>query len=90
LPTFLVGPDIGAGRLMTVLDRFPQPDFGVHALYASNRYLAAKTRAFVDFLAKRFGEEPEWDRFRTAGGGDGGPGRAPVVADKGRHSGGPP
>lgn len=63
LPTFLVGPDVAAGRLMTVLDRFPQPDFGVHALYASNRYLAAKTRAFVDFLASRFGDEPEWDRF---------------------------
>ena len=63
LPTFLIGPDIEAGRLKTVLDRFPQPAFGVHALYASNRYLAAKTRAFVDFLVKRFGDEPEWDRF---------------------------
>jgi DNA-binding transcriptional LysR family regulator len=66
LPTFLVGPDIEAGRLQTVLDRFPQPELGVHALYASNRYLAAKTRAFVDFLAKRFGDEPAWDRFRRA------------------------
>ncbi len=65
LPTFLVGPDIEAGRLETVLDRFPQPEFGVHALYASNRYLAAKIRAFVDFLVKRFGDEPIWDRFRT-------------------------
>ena len=63
LPTFLVGPDIEAGRLETVLDRFPQPEFGVHALYASNRYLAAKIRAFVDFLAERFGDEPIWDRF---------------------------
>ena len=63
LPTFLVGPDIEAGRLKTVLDRFPQPALGVHALYASNRYLAAKTRAFVDFLAARFGDAPEWDRF---------------------------
>ncbi len=65
LPTFLVGPDIEAGRLETVLDRFPQPDLGIHALYASSRYLAAKTRAFVDFLAKRYGDEPTWDRFRA-------------------------
>ena len=65
LPTFLVGPDIEAGRLETVLDRFPQPESGVHALYASNRYLAAKIRAFVDFLVKRYGDEPIWDRFRT-------------------------
>jgi DNA-binding transcriptional LysR family regulator len=64
LPTFLVGRDIGTGRLRTVLDAFPQPPLGIHALYPSNRYLAAKTRAFVDFLARRFGDEPEWDRFR--------------------------
>jgi DNA-binding transcriptional LysR family regulator len=66
LPTFLVGPDIESGDLRTVLDRFPQPALGVHALYASNRYLAAKTRAFIDFLAERFGDEPEWDRFRRS------------------------
>ena len=63
LPTFLVGRDIESGALRTVLDRFPQPALGIHALYASNRYLAAKTRTFVDFLAGRFGDEPEWDRF---------------------------
>jgi len=66
LPTFLVGRDIESGALQTVLDRFPQPALDVHALYASNRYLAAKTRAFVDFLASRFGHEPEWDRFRRS------------------------
>ena len=63
LPTFLIGRDIRSGSLRTVLDRFPQPALAVHALFASNRYLAAKTRAFVDFLAESFGEEPEWDRF---------------------------
>jgi DNA-binding transcriptional LysR family regulator len=68
LPTFLIGRDIESGALRTVLDRFPQPALGVHALYASNRYLAAKTRAFVDFLAGRFGDEPEWDRFRRLAG----------------------
>ena len=66
LPTFLIGQDIQSGSLRTVLDRFPQPALTVHALFASNRYLAAKTRAFVDFLAERFGEEPEWDRFRRS------------------------
>ena len=66
LPTFLVGRDIESGALRTLLDRFPQPALGVHALYASNRYLAAKTRAFVDFLVERFGGEPEWDRFRRS------------------------
>jgi DNA-binding transcriptional LysR family regulator len=33
----------------------------IHALYAPNRYLAAKSRVFIDFLVKRFGSMPEWD-----------------------------
>lgn len=68
LPTFLVGPDIAAGRLVRVLDDTPPPDLGVHALYAPNRYLAAKTRLFIDFLVARFGPEPPWDAFRRAAG----------------------
>ena len=66
LPTFLVGPDIAAGRLVPVLDDTPPPDLGIHALYAPNRYLAAKTRLFIDFLVARFGPEPPWDAFRRA------------------------
>jgi DNA-binding transcriptional LysR family regulator len=63
LPTFLVGPDIAAGRLSVVLPDYPPVGLGIYALYAPNRYLAAKTRLFVDFLSARFGERPEWDRF---------------------------
>lgn len=37
----------------------------IHVL-VKNRYLAAKTRAFVDFLADRFGDGAEWDRFRRS------------------------
>jgi DNA-binding transcriptional LysR family regulator len=38
-PTFLVGPDIAVGRLRTVLDRFPQPDFATSSpgALATNR-----------------------------------------------------
>ena len=39
-------------------------ELGIFALYAPNRYLAAKTRVFIDFLVARFGEEPAWDAFR--------------------------
>ena len=38
-------------------------ELGIYALYAPNRYLAAKTRVLIDFLVVRFGETPEWDRF---------------------------
>jgi DNA-binding transcriptional LysR family regulator len=66
LPTFLVGPEIAAGRLTVVLPDNPPTELGIFALYAPNRYLAAKTRVFIDFLVARFGEEPRWDAFRQA------------------------
>ena len=69
LPTFMVGPDIEAGRLAVVLPDNQPLELGIHALYAPNRYLAAKTRVFIDFLLERFGPNPDWDDFpsgRTA------------------------
>ena len=64
LPTFLIGPDIKAGRLRIVLAEYPPTELGIYALYTPNRYLAAKTRIFIDFLTRSFGGEPEWDGFR--------------------------
>ncbi len=66
LPTFLVGPDIKARRLAVVLPQFPPTELGIFALYAPNRYLAAKTRLLIDFLAAHFGERPSWDNFKHA------------------------
>jgi DNA-binding transcriptional LysR family regulator len=66
LPTFFVGPDIASKALVQVLPDNPPPELGIFALYAPNRYLAAKTRVFIDFLSSRFGEEPAWDGFGDA------------------------
>jgi DNA-binding transcriptional LysR family regulator len=66
LPTFMVGPDLKEGRLQIVLPDNPPTELGIYALYAPNRYLAAKTRLFVDFLVERFGETPQWDDFPAA------------------------
>ena len=63
LPTFLVGPDIKSGRLKVVLPEFPPTELGIYALYAPNRYLATKSRVFIDFLSERFRPNPEWDDF---------------------------
>lgn len=63
LPTFLVGPDVAAGRLAVVLRDYPPAELGLFALYAPNRYLAAKTRVLIDYLATRFGNAPAWDAF---------------------------
>jgi DNA-binding transcriptional LysR family regulator len=63
LPSFLVGCDIAEGRLQAVLSDHVRADLDIYALYTPNRYLAAKTRVFIDFLAARFGSRPEWERF---------------------------
>ena len=63
LPTFLIGPDIAAGKLRIVLPDHEPTGLDIHAVYAPNRYLAAKTRVFIDFLAGRFGSRPPWDRI---------------------------
>ena len=64
LPTFLIGPDIAARRLQVVLPEYPPLDLSIFAVYAPNRYLAAKTRLFIDFLVERFGREED-ARART-------------------------
>jgi DNA-binding transcriptional LysR family regulator len=63
LPTFIIGLDIKSKRLKLVLPDTPPTELGIYALYAPNRYLAAKTRVFIDFLVERFGEAPAWDGF---------------------------
>jgi DNA-binding transcriptional LysR family regulator len=63
LPTFLVGPDIATKKLAVVLSDYQPTGLDIYAVFAPNRYLAAKTRVFIDFLASRFGPRPIWDRF---------------------------
>ena len=66
LPTYFVGHALQSGRLVTVLDDYMGPPLPLRALYPHNRYLWAKVRAFVDFLATRFGQDPPWDSWRPA------------------------
>ncbi|NPD14972.1 LysR family transcriptional regulator [Xinfangfangia sp. D13-10-4-6] len=62
-PTFLVGSEIRAGRLVPVcLDHPPMELAGVFAVYAANRRPPAKVRAFIDFLVSDLGPNPSWDR----------------------------
>jgi DNA-binding transcriptional LysR family regulator len=62
-PTFLVGDEIRAGRLVSITLDEPLMELpGVFAIYASNRRPPAKVRAFIDFLAGKFAPAPRWDR----------------------------
>jgi DNA-binding transcriptional LysR family regulator len=64
-PTFIVGPDIAAGRLVRLLPDYTPVETDLNVVYPPGRQLSAKVRSFVDFLAARFAGEPEWDRWRS-------------------------
>lgn len=61
-PTFLVSSEVRAGRLVSLALDHPAVELpGVFALYPADRRPPAKVRAFIDFLAQRFGSAPPWD-----------------------------
>jgi DNA-binding transcriptional LysR family regulator len=62
LPTFIIGKDIQAKRLKSVLSEYIPVEQHVYALYLPNRNLPLKIRVLIDFLAERFGAEPSWDK----------------------------
>jgi DNA-binding transcriptional LysR family regulator len=61
-PAFAAVDDLRAGRLKSLLGEFEPEPLPIHVVYPQTRHLAAKVRAFVDFLAQRFAGEPEWHR----------------------------
>jgi DNA-binding transcriptional LysR family regulator len=62
LPTFIIGKDLQAGRLQSVLAQYVPLERHVYAVYLPNRHLSPKVRVFIDFLLERFGSPPYWDR----------------------------
>ncbi|NUY02518.1 LysR family transcriptional regulator [Paraburkholderia youngii] len=61
-PTFLIGEDLRAGRLLRVLPEYRLPDIDLLALYPSRRHVSAKVRAAIDFLVNAFSGVPPWDK----------------------------
>jgi DNA-binding transcriptional LysR family regulator len=76
-PAFAAAEDLRAGRLVPILCNFEPELIHVYAVYPHARHLAAKVRAFVDFLAARYAGEPQWHQ----GWGSAHPGRLPAVAN---------
>lgn len=62
IPWFVVGEDLAAGRLVQVLEDWELPGQGIHVLAASRAHLPPKVRVFTDFLRRRFGDPPYWER----------------------------
>ncbi|MFA7290967.1 MAG: LysR family transcriptional regulator [Rhodocyclaceae bacterium] len=66
LPTFIVGMELQAGRLVEVLPGYVPVERFIFAVHMPNRHLPLKVRAFIEFLLERFGTEPYWDRPEAA------------------------
>ena len=56
LPDFIAAPALESGELVSVLDDWAPRGGGIFAVYPHRRYLPAKVRTFVDFLAAWFKE----------------------------------
>jgi DNA-binding transcriptional LysR family regulator len=65
LPTYLVGEDLGAGRLVRILPERLTLEASAFAIYPQSRHLSPKVRALVDYLVETLGPEPEWDGFEA-------------------------
>lgn len=60
--TWHVAGDLRAGRLQQVLPDFPLATTGIWAVMPQRRLVPPRARALVDFLAKRLGDVPPWER----------------------------
>ncbi len=66
LPTWLVGEDIRAGRLLPLLPEWdglisPGPERAIWGVYPPKKVVSPKVKVFLDFLARRFGSPPYWE-----------------------------
>jgi DNA-binding transcriptional LysR family regulator len=61
-PSFIMGNDIKKGKLTRILSEFAMfPERNIYAVFPQNRYMSAKVRLFIDFIAERFSGTPYWE-----------------------------
>jgi DNA-binding transcriptional LysR family regulator len=65
LPTYLVGDDLGRGRLVRILAEQCSLDASAFAIYPQSRHASPKVRALIDYFAEALGPEPEWDGYEA-------------------------
>jgi DNA-binding transcriptional LysR family regulator len=58
-PSFMVAPDVAAGRAELVLEGQRRAEIGIYALVASTRGLPFRVRALIQYLKSRF-ERSDW------------------------------
>ena len=61
-PGYAVDDLVAQGRLDAVLADWQTPELPIHMLYAPNRYLSARVRAFIDWTVALFERDPALKR----------------------------
>lgn len=62
LPTLVCGEDLMSGDLVPVLTNYAIPPLELLAIYPTTHRRSLKVHLFIDFIAKRFSGELEWDQ----------------------------
>jgi len=60
-PSFIVGPDIKRGALVSVLEDYVIQEATINAVYPPGRFVPAPVRAFIDFMVSSCNPKPSWD-----------------------------
>lgn len=55
-PTFMVSSALRQGRLEAVLDDYMPTSTGLYAVFPRTKFVSTKVRAFVDYLAEKWGD----------------------------------
>lgn len=61
-PRFISCDALRAGRLEAVFTDHQWQDLAAWAVYPNTRHLPQRIRALIDFLAARWGDEPDWEQ----------------------------
>lgn len=60
-PTFMVGEDLAAGRLVEICPEYRSLEMGIYAVYGSRKHLTPKVRLLIDYLVEHF-TLPRWPK----------------------------
>ncbi|WP_415887779.1 LysR family transcriptional regulator [Neptuniibacter sp. QD37_6] len=66
-PSFIVHGAVKRGVLTPVLTDYQWYAMNIYAVYPHTKHVPARVRAFIDFLASYFGDEPYWEQFLEKG-----------------------
>ncbi len=65
LPSYIIGPDIRAKRLITLFEDYEPAFLDIHAVYPHRKHLSAKVVMFLDFLCERIRPDSYWENWAS-------------------------